>query len=170
MLGRSICGRVLNIMDDRESLLTIQIKIVFTWDAECSGVFARPLSFNFSPMAKKSYKLSFSTSTSPWYIKSTTDIRSDPWKTVVLLQIQKTIKAESNYTFSPLRSNGCGWSLAKRSRKNVLDADRITWKETHVVRLDDQRWANSVFGTEYEYDYYSVSEIWPNTNTNTIRV
>ena len=33
-----------------------------------------------------------------------------------------------------------------------------------------QRWANSVFRTEYEYEYYSVSEIWPNTNTNTIRV
>ena len=59
-----------------------------------------------------------------------------------------------------------------------------------------QRWANSVFGTEYEYEYYSVriferiririlfvffimteyeyeyyscSEIWPNTNTNIIR-
>ena len=23
---------------------------------------------------------------------------------------------------------------------------------------------------EYEYEYYSGSEIWPNTNTNTIRV
>ena len=33
-----------------------------------------------------------------------------------------------------------------------------------------QRWANSVFRTEYEYEYYSVSEFWPNTNTNTIRV
>ena len=29
----------------------------------------------------------------------------------------------------------------------------------------NQRWANSVFGTEYKYEYYSVSEIWPNTNT-----
>ena len=34
----------------------------------------------------------------------------------------------------------------------------------------NQRWENSVFGTEYKYEYYSVSEIWPNTNTNTIRV
>ena len=33
-----------------------------------------------------------------------------------------------------------------------------------------QRWANSVFGTKYEYEYYSVSEIWPNTITHTIRV
>ena len=24
---------------------------------------------------------------------------------------------------------------------------------------------NSVFRTEYEYEYYSVSENWPNTNT-----
>ena len=33
-----------------------------------------------------------------------------------------------------------------------------------------QRRANSVFWTEYEYEYYSVWEIWANTNTNTIRV
>ena len=32
-----------------------------------------------------------------------------------------------------------------------------------------QRWANSVYGIEYKYEYYSVSEIWPNTNMNTIR-
>ena len=33
----------------------------------------------------------------------------------------------------------------------------------------DQRWANSVLTTEYEYEYYSVSQKWPNTNTNIIR-
>ena len=33
-----------------------------------------------------------------------------------------------------------------------------------------QRWANSVFRTEYEYEYFSLSEMWPNTNTNIIRV
>ena len=32
-----------------------------------------------------------------------------------------------------------------------------------------QRWANTVFWTEYEYKYYSESEFWPNTNTNNIR-
>ena len=32
-----------------------------------------------------------------------------------------------------------------------------------------QRWANTVFWTEYEYEYYSESEFWPNTNTNNIR-
>ena len=53
------------------------------------------------------------------------------------MKIQKTIRTESSQTFSPLRSNGWGWSLAKRSRKNVLDADRITWKETSVIRFDE---------------------------------
>ena len=32
-----------------------------------------------------------------------------------------------------------------------------------------QRWANSVLRTEYEYEYYSSSKKWPNTNTNIIR-
>ena len=32
-----------------------------------------------------------------------------------------------------------------------------------------QRWANTIFWTEYEYKYYSESEFWPNTNTNNIR-
>ena len=27
-----------------------------------------------------------------------------------------------------------------------------------------QRWANSVFGTEYKYENYLGSKIWPNTN------
>ena len=31
-----------------------------------------------------------------------------------------------------------------------------------------QRWGNSVLITEYEYEYYSVSQKWPNTNTNII--
>ena len=33
-----------------------------------------------------------------------------------------------------------------------------------------QRWVNSVFMTEYEYEYHSVSQKWPNTNTNIIRI
>ena len=33
-----------------------------------------------------------------------------------------------------------------------------------------QRWANSVLMTEYEYEYYSSSKKWPNTNTNIIRL
>jgi len=33
-----------------------------------------------------------------------------------------------------------------------------------------QRWANSVLRTEYEYEYYSSSKKWPNTNTNIIRL
>ena len=32
-----------------------------------------------------------------------------------------------------------------------------------------QRWANSVLMTEYEYEYYSAFQNWPNTNTNIIR-
>jgi len=31
------------------------------------------------------------------------------------------------------------------------------------IRMD-QRWANSVLRTEYEYEYYSSSKKWPNTN------
>ena len=30
----------------------------------------------------------------------------------------------------------------------------------------NQRWANSVLMTEYEYKYYSVSQNWLNMNTN----
>ena len=37
------------------------------------------------------------------------------------------------------------------------------------VVFESQRWANSVFWTEYKYEYYSESEFWPNTNTNNIR-
>ena len=33
----------------------------------------------------------------------------------------------------------------------------------------NQRWANSVLMTEYEYEYYSTFKKWPNTNTNIIR-
>ena len=40
------------------------------------------------------------------------------------------------------------------------------WDKHNAV---DQRWANSVLMTEYEYEYYSVSQKWPNTNTNIIR-
>ena len=32
-----------------------------------------------------------------------------------------------------------------------------------------KRWANSVLMTEYEYEYYSTFQKWPNTNTNIIR-
>ena len=31
-----------------------------------------------------------------------------------------------------------------------------------------QRWANCVLMTKYEYEYYSISQKWPNTNTNII--
>ena len=34
----------------------------------------------------------------------------------------------------------------------------------------NQRWANSVLMTEYEYEYYSIFQKWPNTNTNNIRL
>ena len=40
---------------------------------------------------------------------------------------------------------------------------------SHFEILNVQRWANSVLTTEYEYEYYSVSQKWPNTNTNIIR-
>ena len=33
----------------------------------------------------------------------------------------------------------------------------------------NQRWANSVLMTEYEYEYYLNFKKWPNTNTNIIR-
>ena len=39
-----------------------------------------------------------------------------------------------------------------------------------VKNVTNQRWANSVLMTEYEYEYYSASQKWPNTNTNIIRV
>ena len=44
----------------------------------------------------------------------------------------------------------------------------MTTKETSTFYLR-QRWANSVLRTEYEYEYYSVAQKWPNTNTNIIR-
>ena len=37
----------------------------------------------------------------------------------------------------------------------------------HIRQSIYQRWANTVFWTEYEY--HSESEFWPNTNTNNIR-
>ena len=51
---------------------------------------------------------------------------------------------------------------------------------TIVTRLDQalypalgttviQRWANSVLMAKYEYQYYSVSQKWSDTNTNNIR-
>ena len=44
------------------------------------------------------------------------------------------------------------------------------WLGRERSRLDsEQRWANSVLRTEYEYEYYSSSKKWPNTNTNIIR-
>ena len=39
----------------------------------------------------------------------------------------------------------------------------------YVTEVWQQRWANSVLMTEYEYEYYLVSQKWPNTNTNIIR-
>ena len=39
----------------------------------------------------------------------------------------------------------------------------------HLALVLGQRWANSVLRTEYEYEYYSVAQKWPNTNTNIIR-
>ena len=46
------------------------------------------------------------------------------------------------------------------------------WKECIEFFVADikQRWANSVLRTEYEYEYYSSSKKWPNTNTNIIRL
>ena len=38
-----------------------------------------------------------------------------------------------------------------------------------IAALTRPWWANSVLMTEYEYEYYSVSQKWPNTNTNIIR-
>ena len=57
---------------------------------------------------------------------------------------------------------------------NLLYLVSWYWWQPGIVKTSllhwSQRWANTVFGTEYEYEYYSVSEMWPNTNTNTIRV
>ena len=37
-------------------------------------------------------------------------------------------------TFNPLSSKGCGWSLElSRSRKNVLEAERITWDQRNTI-------------------------------------
>ena len=47
---------------------------------------------------------------------------------------------------------------------------------TNIIRLpkNDRIWIRILFGftkmTEYEYEYYSVSQKWPNTNTNIIRL
>ena len=38
-----------------------------------------------------------------------------------------------------------------------------------LIHNSIQRWANSVLMTEYEYEYYSTFQKWPNTNTNIIR-
>ena len=48
----------------------------------------------------------------------------------------------------------------------------VQWSRVTGVTLVmgvGQRWANSVLMTEYEYEYYSTFQKWPNTNTNIIR-
>ena len=54
----------------------------------------------------------------------------------------------------------------------------VSWRSRGLILTLDpnaesvdpgQRWANTVFWTEYEYEWYSESEFWPNTNTNNIR-
>ena len=39
----------------------------------------------------------------------------------------------------------------------------------YIIFYYRQRWVNTVFWTEYEYEQYSESEFWPNTKTNNIR-
>ena len=46
---------------------------------------------------------------------------------------------------------------------------RETCKSGNQSEEQIQRWANTVFWTKYDYEYYSESEFWPNTNTNNIR-
>ena len=49
--------------------------------------------------------------------------------------------------------------------EKILNRKWCLWRKKDKYQV---WWANSVFGTEYEYSF--GSEIWPNTNTNTIRV
>ena len=42
-------------------------------------------------------------------------------------------------------------------------------EQCHDEPHEWQRWANSVLMTEYEYEYYSTFQKWPNTNTNILR-
>ena len=69
-----------------------------------------------------------------------------------------------------------GWSSRCRTVKMLWGLEILIWYNMtwHGMTWYDliwymvQRWANSVFRTEYKYKYFSVSEIW--LNTNTIRV
>ena len=42
-------------------------------------------------------------------------------------------------------------------------------QDQDIDNITPQRWANTVFWREYEYEYNSESEFWPNTNMNNIR-
>ena len=65
-----------------------------------------------------------------------------------------------------------GWSLGLRTavggpwRQQQGGGER-GGGEGYIAMHWWQRWPNTVFWTEYEY--YSESEFWPNTNTNNIR-
>ena len=66
-------------------------------------------------------------------------------------------------------NRGCNWS--KTLTVAVILVQVWISTSVHEMFTSDrvQRWANTVFWTEYEYEYYSESEFWPNTNTNNIR-
>ena len=57
----------------------------------------------------------------------------------------------------------------KRNVEKCRENQRNAEKYITVVCNMVQRWANSVLMTEYEYEYYSTFQKWPNTNTNIIR-
>ena len=90
-------------------------------------------------------------------------------------------------TYNPIPATGGIWRLGQDKvvedevirceAKCVISSQCVQmspfWgrgQNKRVANLVIQRWANSVLMTEYEYEYYSVSQKWPNTNTNIIRL
>ena len=106
-----------------------------------------------------------------------------PWSKQIALQSckwpQQGMNSEGQTSIEELSLNSEGASLfASRPCQDIVDL--CDWQESSECRcfrerwttiniVVEQRWANSVLRTEYEYEYYSSSKKWPNTNTNIIR-
>ena len=72
----------------------------------------------------------------------------------------KRIATKSKLVINILRNMSC---LAKRDPSlDVLQSAEVNYSIASIY--DIQRWENSVLMTKYEYEYYSVSQKWPNTN------
>ena len=87
------------------------------------------------------------------------------WPTVPkLFRVFRNFQPKSQHFTHNIFTMFAIFSLKPNTLHITLLVFTIFSQNRNTLKYANQRWANSVLMTEYEYEYYSTFQKWPNTN------